>query len=555
MPTQQAVTHQDLAASFAIQHLGFPVDWRTHRIIPISHQTSGRQFDGVAVLTDQGVPFLSIFIAPASPHQAEEVASAYLLQSRFAAVAIVLDLESRPFVCLRRRFDREECDLTDNVDQHAFGRQGDSLLPFIRSGDSRATGRALIPLTKRVENLLFELHSDLRDIDGLHADTALDELCKLILLKTADELATEPGCPVRLQRWLYACDDELATVARTLHEDLVPKYVADGRSPSRHAPASLLASPFIMSNAALTRLIEQLESFSLTESDLDLKARAFQRVLSPSIRAGMGQYFTPLPVIRFMVDIIAPNDNERIIDPFAGSGHFLASAHSFMHSDKLRKTGHIHSRERSMRLHAIEKSDRMVRVAMADMLMHGSMHTMFHCNDSLLPFRSLNSFEPETFDIVLTNPPFGSLLRNGAIARLGPFTIAQDRKSAPLEVLGLERCIDFLRPGGRLAIVLPDGLLANPGSSYVRQWVLKRSVPRVIISLPIETFAPFGANVKTSILFCRKLVPGEEAQDSTKVFFAASKNVGYDAAGRETGGCDLPGLVDGIRSFIAEEGW
>jgi len=549
VPTQQA-TRSELAASYAIEHLGFPHDWRSHRIAMASEHVSGPKADGAAVLTTGGVPFLFILVADTSPHEAEEVASACLLESRFAAVAIVLDLESRPIVCLRRRFDRNECDRADELDPRAFGREGDRLLPFIRGGKRGAVGRCLVPLTERVENLLFELHSDLRDIDGLHADAALDELCKLILLKTADEMATEPGSPARLQRWLYACDDELATVARTLHEDLVPQFVGDGRATTRHAPASVLASPFVMSNAALTRLIEQLEPFTLTDSDLDLKARAFQRVLSPSIRAGMGQYFTPLPVIRFMVDVVAPQENERILDPFAGSGHFLASAHSSMCGESAAPR-----RERGTKLHAIEKSDRMVRVAMADMLMHGSVHTQFHCNDSLLPFRSLNAFEPESFDIVLTNPPFGSLLRNGAIARLGPFTIAHGRKSAPLEVLGVERCVEFLRPGGRLAIVLPDGLLANPGSAYVRQWVLKRALPRVIVSLPIETFAPFGANVKTSILFCRKLLPGEEPPNETKVFFGASHDVGYDAAGRESDQCDLHDLADKIRSFLTEEGW
>src|SRR6185369_4564884 len=104
----------------------------------------------------------------------------------------------------------------------------------------------------------------------------------------------------------------------------------------------------------------------------------------------------------------------------------------------------------------------------------------------------------------LTNPPFGSLLSTEAIAQLGEFSLFEGRKAVPLEVLGLERCVQFLQPGGRIGIVLPDGLLANRNSGYVREWLDKDLKLRAIVSLPIETFTPFGANIQTSILFARK---------------------------------------------------
>jgi len=344
-------------------------------------------------------------------------------------------------------------------------------------------------------------------------------------------------------------------MARELHHDLVPTYLAaanHGRQ--RPLPTTALTAPFICSNAALARLIEQLEPYSLTRSDIDLKARAFQKVVTPGLRAGMGQYFTPLPIIRFMAKIANPTPTERILDPFAGSGHFLAAAFQAAAGrlDVASRAAYVTSAYD--RLHAIEKSDRMVRVALADMLMHGGVFATYHCSDSLLPFDSFAGVEPESFDCILTNPPFGSLLREGAMTRLGTFSIATGRKTVPLEVLGLERCLDFLRPGG-LGIVLPDGLFANPGSAYVRRWILERATPRVIVSLPIATFAPFGANVKTSILFCRKHSLGERPAPDANVLTCTADDVGYDSTGRDTTTCDLDPLADAICEFLNKEGW
>lgn len=387
------------------------------------------------------------------------------------------------------------------------------------------------------------MHSDLRDIDGLHADAALDELCKLIFLKTLDESTTAPGDAVRLQTGLYDDARAMTKAVRRLAEECPD------------APAGALAEPLIISDAALYRLIERLEPYSLLDSDVDLKARAFQRVLSPAVRAGMGQYFTPLPVIRFMVRVVDPGREDRVVDPFGGSGGFLAASFRRVAAGLDGADLAAFEHDAPGRLHAIEKSDRMVRIATVDMLLHGGVRATLHCRDSLRPFDGQTGIGPGAFDVVLTNPPFGSLLRREAIDALGPFSIAAGRASAPLEVLGLERSVELLRPGGRLAIVLPDGLLANTQSGYVRRWLLERVVPRAIVGLPVLTFAPFGANVKTSILFARTRAHDEAADDGARVFMASARSVGYDATGREAGESDLPELAEGLEAFFAQEGW
>ncbi len=131
-------------------------------------------------------------------------------------------------------------------------------------------------------------------------------------------------------------------------------------------------------------------------------------------------------------------------------------------------------------LHGIEKSDRMVRIAMTDMMLHGDGHTNIRNLDALLSFenypdilalRDDGSSDPAVFDLILTNPPFGSIMRQEVMEMMGRFQLGHKRKSLPLEVVGLERCFQFLKPGGRLAIVLPDGLLKNKNMAFVREWL------------------------------------------------------------------------------------
>ena len=135
---------------------------------------------------------------------------------------------------------------------------------------------------------------------------------------------------------------------------------------------------------------------------------------------------------------------------------------------------------------------------------------------------------------------------------IGRFQLGHKRKSLPLEILGLERCFQFLRPGGRLAIVLPDGLLKNKNARFVRMWVAAIADLKAIISLPEEAFHPFGAMVKTSLCVFRKLEVGQAASDDTPAFLAEVENLGYDATGRAKTGSEVEIM---IREFHERVDW
>jgi type I restriction enzyme M protein len=347
-------------------------------------------------------------------------------------------------------------------------------------------------MAKSLESLFRELHDTVRAIDGLHAGDALDELCKVI------------------------------------HGRLV----AEGAIPATRGPFD---EPLRLSDAAREAVERKLGRRRLGRGGSDVKGRAFQRVLAPAIRAGMGQYFTPEPIVRLVVDVVRPRRNEAVLDPFAGSGRFLAAC-------------------RRSAVRGIEKSERMARIAGVDLRLRGVDPTRVLCADALLPFDRLG-LAPASFDVVLTNPPFGSLLGREALERLGRFELASGRRAVPLEVLGLERCVRFLRPGGRLGIVLPEGVLGNRNTRHVRTWMADRLRVRAIVGLPVETFAPYGAGVKTCVLLARRWRDDEDRSSDHDVCLVRVGAVGYDAAGRERDADDLPEAVAMLHAFLDDGGW
>jgi len=308
---------------------------------------------------------------------------------------------------------------------------------------------------------------------------------------------------------------------------------------------------YLTSNA-VCKAVEALENYSFSVTDLDVLGRAFQKVLTSAIRSGMGQYFTPQEVIDFIVDIMQPKVGERVLDPFCGPAHFLTRAIQRM-ADQQSASSDAGWTDA---LHGIEKSDRMARIAITDMRVFGQQTANILCQDALSPFQTFERLAPGSFDLIMTNPPFGVDLPTQALGDLGPFELANDLKAqTSLDILAVERCVQFLKPGGRLAIVLPEGILGNKTAKTTREWILRSCQLKAVISLPVSTFAPFGASVKTSIVVVRKLHIGEIHDPESKVFLAEAQSVGFDAAGKPSSQNDLESVAVEFGKFIESEQW
>lgn len=495
--------------------------------------------------------YLAVVIAEGTaPQQQEEALKSIITSHHTIAVGVIIG-ESVKYI--RKNFRTQSYEYVSRVEPAS---QVASSFIFVPPGITTGT-KSLKPLGDKLENILFEVHSALRDMDGLHAPDALDEVCKLLYAKVSDEEGGVRQGRYRFQRASYFSAEECAAEVRRLYLEAVEsdRSIFVNRIPGYDRSRGVFRESITLSSSAIVRAVELLQNYDISGSPVDIKGRAFQNVLIPAIRSGMGQYFTPKQVISFVVRVMNPTVSDLIMDPFCGSGHFLTEA-----LDYVRKVRGIEDKLfhefAFTRLHGIEKSDRMVRVAMTDMRLHGDGHSNIRCVDSLLPFENYPDLHAGSFDLIMTNPPFGSDLPSEALAQLGPFEIGYGRKGTlPLEIVGLERCIQLLRPGGRLAIVLPDSVLSNRGTNYARDWLWSKIRVRAVVSLPIETFTPFGANIKTSVLIARKLEHGEEAENDYSLFMAEVANIGHDASGRSVQGSELATAAEAFSSFVSKEGW
>ncbi len=559
-----------------IETYGYPEDWLGERIVieeTVQMATMEKQAD-ISIKNERHKTFLYIETKNAGVssidfEKAERQLMGYLSSTHTATVGMITNAKDTK--CLVKKIDPNDFDYIPDIpsyDQKGLRQKAKlvrELTPdMIKSG--RKTG--LTPLTDQYEDLLFKAHSAIRDIDGSHADEALDELSKIIYAKIYDERTTVDageGTTFRFQIYGAGNTEEIASNIRDLYKESTDKDLQrySQRIPGYERSRGVFKQQIRLSSNALVKVVEILQAYSFVDSKGDIKGRAFQKVLGPAIRAGMGQYFTPDEAVKLAVGIIGPTVGDLILDPFCGSAHFLTAALEEVKSgyDSGKFNDYSFNQFKFFHLHGIEKSERMVRIAMSDMLLQDDGHSNIRCTDALLSFDNYpdikalggeDNSDPQVFDIVLTNPPFGSLMGGEIGNIIGRFELGKGKKSLPLEILGLERCFQFLKPGGRLGIVIQDGVLTDSSHAHVREWVHEQAELVAVVSLPEHTFTPYGANPKTSLIFFRKYSDGKKKPSGKPVFFAQINDIGYDATGRIKGKSEVP---DVIASFHKKRGW
>lgn len=344
-------------------------------------------------------------------------------------------------------------------------------------------------------------------------------------------------------------------------------------------------------------LVSQLQIYSLLESDIDVKGRAYEEIVGSNLRGDRGEFFTPRNICRMAVEMLDPNEKKLILDPACGTGGFLITAMNHV-IEKLRtaemaKWGNkIERAEKAIRERVRKFAENsIVGIDFNPELVKASKMNMVMNNDGAGGLFQGNSLEsPATWqnelrdyelignvDLLFTNPPFGSKIPITDAAVLEQFDLghawsydkADDvwrmgdaiQKSQPPEILFIERCVRFLKPGtGRAAIVLPDGILGAPGLGYVRQWILKHARVLASIDLHPDTFQPF-VSIQTSVLVLERksdtLVAAEENSGKMSVydvFMALANHVGHDKRGNTTYVRDRAGneIVEESDEYIKE---
>ncbi|MBU4000461.1 N-6 DNA methylase, partial [Patescibacteria group bacterium] len=213
-------------------------------------------------------------------------------------------------------------------------------------------------------------------------------------------------------------------------------------------------------------------------------------------------------------------------------------------------------------LFGIEINDSIARVAKMNMIIHDDGHTNvigFDALENIEKMREKNrGFAKNCFDIIVTNPPFGANVKRSEHPYLEKFALGRkkDKKgkeraldNQKTEILFIERCIEFLKVGtGKMAIVLPDGILTNSSLQPVRDFLMERCRILAVVSLPQFAFTHFGAGVKSSLVFVRKKSESEES-GRYPIFMAIAEHIGYDATGRKDAKNDLDEIYEEFKKF------
>ena len=394
----------------------------------------------------------------------------------------------------------------------------------------------------------------------LSPPAAFGELCKIIFVKISDEQTRRKrGEPYEFQIKTHEPSHKLGERIKTL-------YAAQ-----KAKDPDVFTDTIRIDDTTLRIVVSHLESINLSKTDLDTKGVAFEQFMDGFFKGDFGQYFTPREIIDFAVKMIQPKNDELVLDPACGSGGFLLHA-----LDSIRKEADEYYDKDSVehykywhdfaekRLFGIDINDEIARVAKMNMIIHDDGHTNVVGEDALNRINRIRedtgnrNFKKNYFDVVLTNPPFGSKVTQNERPYLSDYDLGKQknasgkiipRKTQKSEILYLERIWQFLKPGtGRAAVVLPDGILTNSSLQYVRDFILERFQLLAVVSFPQTAFAHFGAGVKASIVFLRKRREDEKPDDNEAIFMASPELIGYDATGRKTEN-QLDKVVEQYRQF------
>jgi len=435
------------------------------------------------------------------------------------------------------------------------------------------------------QKLLVSCHGLLRDAQAMSPDQAFDTISKVLFIKLHIERTGNHG--TFTTHYLNDAKRFYSGV-RPLHETMFDQtkeaYAADDLFDDNELG---------ISDSTFRELVGKLERFNLSQTGEDVKGIAFEQFLGRTFRGELGQFFTPRPVVDFMVRAMDPREGELACDPAAGSGGFLIRVFDYVRDaisadvaeQKDRAVEAVYAEyqdaatekqlaERDQRAEAArtalnedlapflpngapastrvgrlardcifgtDKEARAARTAKMNMIMHGDGHGGIHCHDGLV---NIGGIWEGRFDMVITNPPFGSSVKksskvgdtattdvpdSSAYARrqnelygdawkaphaavkntrgksiLSLYEVGKGRGGSKTEILFLERCLNLLKPGGRLAIILPNGNLNGASLSWLRRWVEGTATLQGVVALPMETFRFSGASVSASIVLLQK---------------------------------------------------
>lgn len=500
------------------------------------------------------------------------------------------------------KYLQREYDAFDNenfIDLADFPGEGETIEDIDRADRSHARKPAndsLIKVFKRSHDYIYGNEGRKKD--------AFWQLLYLIFCKLYDEkrrfLAYESGDSYRRKFWVGVKEqntdegrknvaDRIKSIFEELKQSGTFSDVFDGNE------------AIDLTDKGVAFIAGELAKYNFLDATVDVKGMAYETIVSNTLKQEAGQFFTPRNIVKAMVEMLDPNENIRVLDPACGSGGFLV-----MVLDHVRKkiakelypdldgvllaekfnTYEVNERVRDYaetNIFGFDFDPDLKKAARMNMVMAGDGHAnIFHVNSLAYPqwehpeeitkiktaidtsvSRMQDIIDNYTtdargkFDMIFTNPPFGAKVK--VDIEIAEKYFLSKYSDAP-EVLFIEACYNLLKPGGKMAIVLPDGILGNPNTLPVREWILENFMILASVDLAVEAFLP-QVGVQASLLFLEKKTDNQrnianEGEEDYDVFMAIAEKLGKDRRGnpiyvRDEDGAEI--LFPTITEYVVKD--
>jgi type I restriction enzyme M protein len=418
-----------------------------------------------------------------------------------------------------------------------------------------------LPL-RQLNRLFAKCHTWIRNIEKKEDDSFAD-FSKILFLKLLEEKSETDGQPLKYTYRFWSLAETPLSHADQV-KDAIERMIAN----ARQQYGAVLGEPLKLEQApTFLKIVQALAEVSFTDSEADVKGAAFEYFVRATLKGKkLGQYFTPRPLVHFMVmlagrqavtNALLTGTTIRVVDPACGTGGFLV----YMMRDAIAQAeergrkkeinaatrNRVHEQIKREVFHGADANQGVASAAKMNMIIAGDGHANIHAEDSLAADTQVWDL-PEGIDLVITNPPFGTS-ESDSLADI-------DRSMYEIEtskgqLLFIQRMLSETKPEGTICTVIDEGVLNTESATDVRRLILEHAKLRAVIRLPEDTFKPNKINVRSAVLLMEKRTNADpDLADKYTVAFIDLESLGYDGSGVSIRGFDFDRLQDEVEDFV-----
>jgi len=405
------------------------------------------------------------------------------------------------------------------------------------------------------------------NVGATRDETFAQQFINLLFCKIYDERFTKKDDIVRFRTGINEDKNAVAERIKEIFADVKEQY-ADVFSEE---------DVITLDDSSIAYAVAQLQPFCIKDSQRDAIGDAFESFIDYTTKGSQGQFFTPRNVVKLMVNIAQLTYKDKMIDPACGTGGFLIEGLKAEWGTLKEQYGEewpeaeILAEEQKVaikNIRGIDKDSFLGKVAKAYMALMGDGRGGIFCENSLVASKywgtkTQDNVREKSFDVVLTNPPFGKKLKIDETEILSLYDLGRKWKknkkqniyektdvlvdAQPPQILFIEKCLNLLNSKGRMCFVSPESIFCNPSHRHIVQFIKERAKISAIISMPEDLFQPY-THAKTCVVYLQK---GKSTPED-KIFMAIARYCGHDSRGHETSRDDVPVIQEKYNQFIKD---